>query len=311
MREFRQPNDEYVFGFSKYLEPIARIAQGEEVVIYTKDAFSGKLDSVDKMPHEVVKMPYANPQTGPFYIEGAEPGDTLVVEFLDIEPARDWAVSCNQVEFGGLCATPTTSMLNAPLPEKTWIYEFDEKKATLTSTTDAALSFPWKPFFGTVTTAPALEVISACTPFNQGGNMDCPDTCKGNKVLLPVAVEGAYFYLGDCHANQGHGELCGVALEIDGKATVKFSVIKNNPINNVRIENDEYMMCVGSAKPMEDAARMAYKDLIKWMGEFGWDEIDAYQALSQCGEMYVGNMVDHNYSLVAKVKKEIVMRKSR
>lgn len=311
MREFKQPNEEYVYGFSRYLEPIAKIKQGEEVVIYTKDAFSGALDSPDKRPGDYVHMPYANPQTGPFYIEGAEPGDTLVVEFLNIEPARDWAVSCNQKEFGGLCATPTTSMLNAPLEEKTWIYEFNEDKTILTSTTDPALSFPWKPFFGTVTTAPLLEVISACTPFQQGGNMDCPDTCAGNKVLLPIAVEGAYFYLGDCHANQGHGELCGVALEIDGKATVKFSVIKNKQINNVRIENDEYMMCVGSAKPMEDAARIAYKELIKWMKEYGWDEIDAYQALSQCGEMYVGNMVDHNYSLVAKVQKEIVMRKCK
>lgn len=304
MKEFKQPG-EYVYGFSRYLEPIAKIKPGEEVLIHTRDAMDGTIASLEDLPSKVSGK-YSNPQTGPFYIEGAEAGDTLVVEIINIEPDSDYAFSANLLDFGGLCATPQTKLLNKSLEEKVWIYKFNEK-GQLQSTTNEKLCFDWKPFLGTLTTAPDLEVINAITPFNQGGNMDVPDTCVGNKVHLPVAVDGAYFYIGDCHGNQGQGELCGVALEICAKVTVKFELIKGKAIQNPRIENDEYMMCVGSARPMEDAARIAYSSLIEWMGEYGWDEMEAYQALSQCGELYVGNMVDTNYSLVARVKKSFVM----
>lgn len=305
MREIRQPGD-YVYGFSRYLEPVATVKPGEEVLIYTEDAMESVITKPTDKPSEL-KGKYSNPQTGPIYIEGAEAGDTLVVEIINIEPDRDWAFSANQKEFGGLCGTETTCMLNEALEEKVWIYKFNDE-GKLQCTTDDRLCFDWKPFLGTVTTAPDLEVISAITPFNQGGNMDVPDVCIGNKVYLPIAVDGACFYVGDCHGNQGQGELCGVALEIAAKVTLKFHVIKGKTIAAPRIENEEYIMCVGSAKPMEDAARMAYRELIKWMGEYGWSSMDAYQALSQCGELYVGNMVDTNYSLVARVKKSFVER---
>lgn len=299
MVEIRQPG-EYSYAFSRYLEPIARVKQGEEVVIHTLDAFEDRIHSEEDLPSKVLGK-YLNPQTGPVYIEGAEAGDTLCVEILNIEADRDFAVSCNQPNFGGLVSTTTTPFLNPPLGEKIWIYK---KEGNMFKCNDK-LCYEWRPFFGTIATSPDMEAISALTPFDQGGNMDVTDICPGNKVYLPIKCEGAMFYIGDCHARQGDGELIGTALEINGKATLRFTVIKNKKIKWPRIENDEYIMCVGSAKPMEDAARIAYTELIKWMVEdYGWDELDAYESLTQCGEMYVGNMVDTFYSLVAKVKKK-------
>lgn len=304
MVEIRQEG-KYTYVFSKYLEPVATVKCGEEVVIHTQDFCEGKISKETDVPSDYMTG-YLNPQTGPIYVEGAEKGDTLVVEILNIEPDRDWAVSCNIKEFGGLVSTPTTRFLNKPLEEKVWIYKLQEDGTFKNS---EKLHFPWQPFMGTIATAPELEAISALTPFNQGGNMDVRDVCPGNKIMLPVACDGAMFYTGDCHAKQGDGELIGTALEIAGKLTVKFSLIKGKKIKWPRIENDEYIMVVGSAKPMEDAARIAYAELVEWMvEEYGWDELEAYEALGQVGEMYVGNMVDTYYSLVAKVKKEYVMK---
>ena len=134
--------------------------------------------------------------------------------------------------------------------------------------------------------------------------MDVPDTKPGNTIFLPVKVPGAYFYTGDCHAGQGDGELCGVALEISAKTTIRFELIKGKSIKWPRIESPTEIMAVGSARPMEDAARIAYMELIDWLVELGWDKWDAYQALTQIGKLTVGNMVDTYYSLVAKIDKE-------
>ena len=297
---------EHSFAFNRYLEPIAHVKPGEEIMLYTEDCFKGLVKSEQDLPCEVLENAgYLNPQTGPIYIDGAEPGDTLAVHILAIEPNRDWAVSCIQKPLGGLTPNKFTRMLNEPIGEKTWIYQQDEKG---NFTHDQYLSFPWEPFLGTIATASALEVISALTPYEQGGNMDTPDTCPGNIIYLPVEVDGAYFFTGDVHAKQGQGELCGVALEIAAKVTLRFELIKGKKIKWPRIESPEELMVVGSAKPMEDAARIAYAELIDWMVEYGWDKLDAYQALTQAGKLYCANMVDTVYSMVAKVNKKLARR---
>ena len=136
-----------------------------------------------------------------------------------------------------------------------------------------------------------------------------PDVCPGNTVYLPVWNEGALFYTGDCHARQGQGELCGVALEITCKVTMVFDVIKGKTIEWPRIESEDRIMVVGSARPMEDAARIANTELILWLEEeHGFDRLDAYQLLTQAGELYVGNMVDTTYSLVASIHKKYLTR---
>ncbi len=306
MRVIRQVG-EHSFAFNRYLEPIGTVKPGEKIVLYTEDCFKGLVQSEQDLPEQVLSNAgHLNPQTGPLYIEGAEPGDTLKVYIHGIEPTRDWAVSCIQKPLGGLTPNKFTRMLNDPIGEKTWIYRFDDKGML---THDEHLSFPWEPFLGTIATAGDLEVISALTPYEQGGNMDAPETKPGNIVYLPVAVEGAYFFTGDVHANQGQGELCGVALEISAKVTLEFDLIKGKSIKWPRIESPDELMVVGSARPMEDAARIAYAELIDWMTEYGWDRLDAYQALTQAGKLYCANMVDTVYSMVAKVSKKLAYRK--
>jgi acetamidase/formamidase len=139
--------------------------------------------------------------------------------------------------------------------------------------------------------------------------MDVPDVRPGNTVYLPVWNEGALFYTGDCHARQGQGELCGVALEITSRVTVSFEIIKSGGIEWPRIESEDRLMIVGSARPMEDAARIAYTELIGWLeDEYGFSRLDAYQLLTQAGGLYVGNMVDTTYSLVASIDKQYLVR---
>ncbi len=134
----------------------------------------------------------------------------------------------------------------------------------------------------------------------------------GNTVYLPVWNEGGLFYTGDTHANQGEGELCGVGLEITSKVTVEFEVIKERAIEWPRIESPDRIMTVGSARPMEDAARIAYAELVLWLeADYGYERWDAYQLLTQMGSLYVGNMVDTTYSLVAGVAKRYLHHLTR
>ncbi|MBE6990889.1 MAG: acetamidase [Ruminococcaceae bacterium] len=303
MREIN-PNGKYQGVFGAYAEPLAYVDPGEEIVLYTEDAYVGRITREDQNPSES-KGDCNNPQTGPIYVNGAEPGDTLAVHILDIEMVRPWAVSALVKNFGGVVANATTRLLNEPLPEKVWIYEYKDGMFR----NGKHLYHAWEPFMGTMATAPGEgEAISSLKPTRQGGNMDTPEVCPGNIVYLPVMVAGAYFSTGDCHAKQGHGEVAGAALEISCKIRLKFELIKGKTIQWPRIESPEEIMCVGCAKPMEDAARVAYVELVEWMVELGWDRIEALQCLSQEVEIHVGSMVNPDYVMVAKVKKEVAYR---
>lgn len=302
MREISCPGN-YNYLFSTYKEPIATVSPGETVCIITADAFEGKLKSEKQLAADV-RGKWVNPQTGPIYINDTKPGDTLVVHILEIEPTCEYAWSCLARNFGGLVASDNTPMINSPLPEKTWFYKIQNGHLYH----NELLHFDIEPFLGTIGTAPELEAIRSDIPFELGGNMDVPDVKPGNTIYLPIRVPGAYFQTGDCHAKQGQGEICGSAIEISAKVTLKFDVIKGKNINWPRIESPTHLMCVGNAKPLESAARIAYIELLKWMVELGWDLIEAYQCLTQVSEVYLGNLVDPNYSMVAKIRKDIAFR---
>jgi len=306
MRELRQSGDfQYVMG--PFAEPQARVKPGETVMIHTVDAFGDVLTSEDQKPSSILG-PYLNPQTGPIFIEGAEPGDTLVVKIEAIEATRDWAVSCTIPFFGGLTSTRWTATLQPALEERVWLYR---RTASGGFAWRDRWEIPWTPFFGTIGTAPHIEAVSTLAPGSHGGNMDVPDITAGNSVHLPVHHPGALFFTGDAHAAQGQGELCGVALEISARGTFTFDLIKGQAIAWPRIESPTEIMVVGSARPMEDAARIAYSELVDWMvQDYGFEALDAYQLLSQAGGLYVGNMVDTNYSLVAKCPKRYLTRRS-
>ena len=300
VREIRQPADDYHYVFGPFAEPVERVSPGERVAIYTVDAFGDALTNENQSVSGVLG-PYLNPQTGPLYIEGAEPGDTLAVKIMSIEATRDWAVSCLVPFFGGLTSTRWTPSLQSALEERIWIYRQTPSGSWQWKD---RWEVPWAPFFGTMGVSPHIEAVSSLSPGAHGGNMDVPDITEGHTVYFPVHHPGALFYVGDAHAAQGQGELCGVALEIAAKGTFEFAVIKDQPIEWPRIESETHLMSVGSARPMEDAARIANADLIKWMTrDYEFDPLDAYQLLSAAGELYVGNMVDTVYSLVAKINK--------
>lgn len=303
LREIRQPGD-YQYTFGPYAEPIARVANGETVAMYTLDAFGDQLTSEDQKPSSILG-PYLNPQTGPIFVEDAEPGDTLAVTIEAIEPVRDWAVSCLVPYFGGLTSTNLTRTLQPPLPERVWIYNRTDSGGYAWNN---RWEIPWAPFFGTIGTAPHIEAVSSLAPGAHGGNMDVPAVTVGNTIHLPVHHPGALFYTGDAHAAQGQGELCGVALEIAARGVFRFEVIKRQAIAWPRIESPDAIMVVGSARPMEDAARIAYAELIDWMvADYGFEQLDAYQLLSQAGGLTVGNMVDTTYSLVASCPKRYLV----
>src|SRR5947208_237429 len=196
---------------------IARIKPGDVLDLYTEDCFAGKIRSEQELFSKVCEYPYVNPQTGPFYIEGAEPGDTLAIHLIDVQPARDWAASVTVLLFGALTGTHYTQTLQDPLPEKTWIYKVDQaSKSVLFKALDSdyGTSFPLEPFHGTIGVAPAaFEARNVLVPEAFGGNMDTPEAKAGATIYLGVNVPGALFSLGDGHYTMGEGETCGVAVE--------------------------------------------------------------------------------------------------
>ncbi len=139
--------------------------------------------------------------------------------------------------------------------------------------------------------------------------MDLPDICPGNVTYLPAKVAGARLFIGDCHACQGDGEVCGVAVEYPTVTTIRVDLVKGWNIAWPRIETEDYVMAVGSARPLEDAMRIAYRELVYWMvGEYGFDQWDAYMMLSQCGRTKLGNFVDPKYTVGAAVRKDLLAR---
>jgi acetamidase/formamidase len=288
--------------------PVARIAPGTVLDLFTEDCFAGRVRSVNDLVSEVCEFPFLNPQTGPFHIEGAEPGDTVAVHFVSIEPARDWAASTTVPLFGALTSTHTTATLQPPLPEVVWMWQLDRERRTCefaARDSDIRIELPMDPMHGTVGVAPAnLEVRSALVPDAHGGNMDTPEMRAGVTCYLGVNVEGALLSLGDGHARQGEGETCGVAVECAMNTVVVVELLKGLATPWPRLESDTYIMSTGSARPLEDAFRIAQLDLVRWLAsDYGLSEMDAYQLVSQGVESPLANVCDTNYTALAKFRK--------
>ena len=290
----------YVYG--PYAEPVLRIAPGDVVVAETHDAFEGKLLHETDSPSELLHMPFLNPQCGPIAVEGAEKGDVIAVRIISIKPRGEQPIGTTALitEFGGLVGTGHTAILNEPLPERVKKFHITEDGIVFNS----RITIPYEPFIGTLGVSPEIEAVSLLQPDYWGGNMDVPDVAPGSIAYFPVHRKDGYVYLGDCHAAQGDGELCGVAVEMPAVVTIQIDLIKNAPINWPRLENERFIMTLGSARPMEDAARIAYRELIDWMvADYGWDRLEAYFFLTQVGRVRLGNMVDPKYTLGASILK--------
>ena len=274
----RLPLGPLYYEFSRHNDIRLRIQPGETVLVESEDAFSGQIRTNDDR-RDKTKKPYGNPQTGPIYVEGAQPGDTLAVVIEDIQPAN------------GQCATRTSD----PNQLAQWLGDDCPHGTHICPISDGLIhwsdqiTMPYRPMLGCIGTAPDTGVPTTGPAGPYGGNMDIIETAPGNTVYLPVYVQGGYLYLGDAHAAMGHGELSASGLEMAAHTTITVNLIRNNTIPAPRIESHDEIMTIATGCPMERSIAQAYAWLILWMEvDFGWDRWRAYDLLTHAGEISVG-----------------------
>jgi acetamidase/formamidase len=288
-------------------EPVLRLKPGAVVETRT---FSQPGDYYDRAggpwPGEV----------GPFFIEGATTNDTLVVRILKLQLNRDVAVSqLNPNGISAVAGDTRTRMINEPLPARRFVWQLDRKRNVgileLPSSASKRIELPLRPMLGRLAVAPAgEEAWGGLWPGNFGGNMDSSDAREGTTVHLPIFHDGAYFYFGDVHALQGDGEIIGSGLETTADVTFQIELIKGRRIRWPRMEDENDIMVAGSARPLVDAFRIAQVELIEWLvDEYGFDKLDAYQVVSQAGHSRIANVVDPNYTVMAKFPKKLLPAK--
>jgi len=255
-------------------------------------------------------------EVGPFHIEGAAAGDTLVVKIVRLRPNRDTAMSRYAPGgISGVAGDSRTRMLNEPLPARTFVWRLDRTRNVgildLPNSASKRIEVPLKPMLGRVAVAPAgQEAFGGLWPGDFGGNLDASDVNEGATVYLPVFHPGALFYFGDGHALQGDGEIIGSGLETTMDVTFQFDLIKGKRIRWPRIESNTHIMVAASMRPLIDALRISYVELIEWLiADYGFEKMEAFQVASQVGEVRVANVVDPNYTVVAKFPKALLPKR--
>lgn len=279
-------------------EPALRIAPGDSVITTTVDAFGR--DARDEQA-----TPGGNPQTGPFYVEGAEPGDTLVVHLDRLRPNR--AIGYTRASVAANVVEPDYV---TQLPERAlaaWEVDPENGLARLRnpSTRLANFTVPLAPMLGCFGVAPPDgQAISTATSGEHGGNMDYRGFIEGVTVFFPVFVPGALFHLGDGHAAQGDGEIVGTGIEISFDVQFMVEVRKGPPIGWPRAENADFILTAGNARPLDQALQHATTEMLRWLQtDFDLDAVDASILLGQCVQYEVGNVFDPAYTMVCKVPK--------
>jgi len=219
-------------------------------------------------------------EVGPIYIEGATSKDQLVVKVIKVRTNRQWGPARIRPGFGGLAADVRVRMLNPDIPSERFLWRLDRGRniasLDLPRSKLGKIEVPMAPMLGRVAVAPkGEESFPGLWPGDFGGNMDAPEIKEGATVYLPIFHEGALFYFGDGHAVQGEGEIAGTGLD------------------------------AGSARPLIDAFRLAHVELVEWLEQdYGFDRWEAYQVLAQVAESTVANIVDPQYTVVAKFPKK-------
>jgi len=302
-------------------EPALRVRAGDSVRVKTLDAGGtdeqGRRVSPSMLQSRAdTDLLRSNPLVGPFHVEGAQPGDALAVRIVRIGLNRATAYSTSEAHFGMFSGeAPGRKMLVSPPLQKErfdWRLDLRRKTGTLRLKRSAqrTITVPLDPFIGSIGVAPRYgRVETALTPGEYGGNMDCIETRQGTTIFLPVFVRGGLLAFGDIHAAQGDGEICGTALETSAEVTLKFDVLKGQTLDWPRMEDREWIMTVGSARPLTDALRIAFREMLNWLTrERRFDSREAIQLLSQAGRVRVGNVCDPNYSVVYKLRKSLLTR---
>lgn len=287
-------------------EPVLRIADGDTVMTTTVDA-GGR----DARREQVT--PGGNPQTGPFYVEGAEPGDTLVLHLDRLTPNRTYGYTSAMVAPNVVDPDYTPEL---PWPPKgewataEWYVDAAAGTATLVKPETALgkLALPLAPMLGCFGVAPARgQAISTATSGEHGGNMDYRGFVGGVTVYFPVFVPGALLCVGDGHALQGDGEIAGTGIEISFDVQFTVRLIKGRRIGWPRGENADYIFTVGNARPLDQCVQHATTEMLRWLQEdYGLDAVGANILMGQCVEYDLGNIFDPAYTMVCKLPKRVL-----
>jgi amidase len=272
----RIKRENHVFSMSKEHPPVLRIASGETVLFETNDCYCGRL----KGQEDALKTGPGNPATGPLYIEGAEVGDLLKIEILDIKTAEQGTMRVRPGVgvYGDLLNEATVKII----PIKDNFAIFNDK-----------LSLPVNPMIGVIGVAPEGEPIGTAVPDMHGGNLDCKRIVKGAAVYLPVFVEGGLLSLGDLHAIMGDGETAICGLEVEGEVTIRVHVIKNRNLPLPIVVEGSHIMTLASKETLDDAVRLASKNMHNFLTqELKMDVHEAAMLLSLSGDLNICQIVD-------------------
>ena len=279
--------------------PALTIADGDTVITTTVDARGG-----DEHRNQVAER--GNPQTGPFAIESAEPGDTLAVTFDRLRPNRRFGftgtvVAANVVDPGYVQALPTDHVGGE------WDVDVEAGTARLVqpATSLGDLVIPLEPMLGCFGVAPPRgQAISTATSAEHGGNMDYRGFTEGVTVYFPVFVPGALFHLGDGHAVQGDGEIVGTGIEISFEVQFTVRLIKGKTIHWPRADNGRELITAGNARPLDQALQHATTEMLRWLAEdYGLDARAASILLGQVVRYEIGNVFDPAYTVICKIDK--------
>jgi len=288
-------------------KPVLHVSDGDTIMTSTVDA-----RGQDKTGETVTRR--GNPQTGPFYVENAEPGDTLAVYLDKLTPNRPigWtrpvvASHILDAEYIGTVAQdiPDTETLCE------WEMNVEDKTVTLINPTNTRLgrmTLPMSPMVGCFGVAPSLEqAISTATSSTHGGNMDYRGFVEGVTVYFPVFASGALFHIGDGHALQGDGEIVGTGIEISFDVQFTVRVLKGKKSFWPRGENEAYIFTAGNARPLDQCIQHATTEMLRWLqSDYDLDPRSAHILLGQCVEYDMGNVYDPAYTMVCKIKKNLL-----
>src|SRR5882724_11914406 len=308
------PGDTVQFTYCYSHPPVLRIKPGDSVITSTRDASNDVYSTGDKTLFPKLDLSKVNPQTGPFFIEGAEPGDTLVVHIDKIDFNRDWGWGGSIPYFGALAPEYKTMMITAPVPDHLFIWRIDRSRRVgtldLPNSKIGKVEVALRPFFGTIGTAPAgKECISSLVPGQHGANMDFNETVEGTTMYFPVNEPGALFMLGDGHAAQGDGEIDGAAIETSFDVKFTVNLLKGKKTNWPHLINDNEIMSIGSTRPLIDALRLACVDMVDWLGsDYGFEKYEAVELLGQTAHLYIANVVDPQFSVACALNKKYLPR---
>jgi len=294
--------------FSWNIPPVMRIFPGDTV--QTKSVDAGGTDE-----NSVRRSMGGNPLTGPFFIEGALPGDTLVVRLNRVRTNRDWAASGQQVVGNALMPGYLMNLNRAKNFSSRWKIDKEKGVAYLEKPTDPLkpLTIPLQPMLGCVGVAPpGRDVVATRDSGIFGGNMDYNEIREGTTVYLPVFQEGALLFMGDGHAAQGDGELTGDALETSMEFEFTVDVIREKSIGTPRAENAEYLMSIGIGGSLDQALQRATTDMARWLeSDLKLNSTESAMVLGFAVKYDIADLVGTQVSIVAKIPKTTIAQLKR